>query len=148
MQRLVSAVIAQSKSLDIICRPWALGPDPSKEQHLPSWIPKLSAAPFELVRGRYERVEADPLVGLPGQKKTYKASGSSTPIPPFKEKVSSSFFVHGFILDKIEVRGETALGGNIPAGWFAIIPWNHEEDPIPDKLWKTLIVNVGLDGPG
>lgn len=73
---VLAFVMGQSESLDIICRPWAPEPVPEKQQDLPSWIPKLSSAPFELVDKVYKRVEADPLVGLPGmRRKNYLASG-------------------------------------------------------------------------
>ena len=142
---LLAFVIARSSSLDIICRPLARDADPDKKQQLPSWIPRLSAAPYEFVHDRYERVNADLLVGMPHHQ-TYKASGSSEPISPFREDFPSSFFVCGFILDKIGFIGTTAIKGNVPADWLEMIPWNHKTDDIPDKLWKTLTANVGLDG--
>ena len=42
---LLEFVLAQSESLDIICRPWAPGP-PEVGADLPSWIPKLSRGPL------------------------------------------------------------------------------------------------------
>jgi hypothetical protein len=139
--------MAQSESLDIICRPWAPTPDPTKETDLPSWVPKLSGAPFELVDKVYKRVEADPLVGLPGiGRKNYNASGKWKSIWRFKEDITRSLFVHGFVLDKVKVKGETAQQGNIPAEWLQIVQWDHGKAAAPDRFWRTLVADRGPDG--
>ena len=140
-------VMAQSESLDIICRPWAPKPDLSKEHDLPSWIPKLSGAPFELVDKVYKRVEADSLVGMPGVgRKNYNASGKWKAIWKFKEGISRSLFVRGFELDKVEAKSETAQQGNIPAEWLKLVNWDHLTTLAPDRFWRTLVADRGPDG--
>ncbi|ERF68172.1 hypothetical protein EPUS_05253 [Endocarpon pusillum Z07020] len=140
-------VMAQSESLDIICRPWAPEPVHEKEQDLPSWIPKLSSAPFELVDKVYKRVEADALVGLPGmRRKNYLASGKRKAIWRFKESVDRSLFVCGFILDKVNVRSETAQQGIIPAEWLKVVQWDPGRAAAPDRFWRTLVADRGPDG--
>ncbi|KAF7511266.1 hypothetical protein GJ744_004831 [Endocarpon pusillum] len=140
-------VMAQSESLDIICRPWAPEPVHEKEQDLPSWIPKLSSAPFELVDRVYKRVEADPLVGLPGmRRKNYLASGKRKAICRFKESVDRSLFVYGFVLDKVNVRSETAQQGIIPAEWLKVVQWDPARATAPDRFWRTLVADRGPDG--
>jgi Heterokaryon incompatibility protein (HET) len=139
--------MAQSESLDIICRPWAPDPDLSKEPDLPSWIPKLSSAPFELVDKVYKRVEADPLVGSPGiGRKNYNASGKWKSIWRFKEDFSRSLFVRGFVLDTVKVKSETAQQGNIPAEWLKVVQWDHGKAAAPDRFWRTLVADRGPDG--
>lgn len=139
--------MAQSESLDIICRPWAPDPDPKKEPDLPSWIPGLSRAPFELVDTIYKRVEADPLVGLPDMgRKTYHASGKCKAAWRFDENVSKSLFVRGFVLDKIKIKSETSQQGNIPAEWLNVVQWDHGKATAPDRFWRTLVADRGPDG--
>jgi Heterokaryon incompatibility protein (HET) len=139
--------MAQSESLDIICRPWAPSPDPQKERDLPSWIPMLSGAPFELVDKVYKRVEADPLVGLPGiSRKNYNASGKWKAIWRFDEDISRNLFVRGFVLDRVKVKSETAQQGNIPAEWLKVVQWDHGKAAAPDRFWRTLVADRGPDG--
>ncbi len=139
--------MAQSESLDIICRPWAPEPIHEKEQDLPSWIPKLSSAPFELVDKVYKRVEADPLVGRPGmRRKNYFASGKRKAIWRFKEDVDRSLFVCGFILDTVKVKSETAQQGIIPAEWLQVVQWDPRRAAAPDRFWRTLVADRGPDG--
>lgn len=142
----LKVAIAQSKSLDIICRPWA--PKPThNEQDIPSWVPQLSRAPFELVEKVYKRVEADPLVGSPGiGQKNYNASGKWKAIWRFKEDISRSLFVHGFVLDKIKVKSGTARQGIIPAEWLEVVKWEHSKATVPDRFWRTLVADRGPDG--
>jgi hypothetical protein len=62
--------VMRSKSLDIICRPWAPSAAKDKpEPKMPSWVPHISGRPFELRPHEkvYNRVAADPLVGIPGR---------------------------------------------------------------------------------
>jgi len=140
-------VLAQSESLDIICRPWAPSP-PEGEADLPSWIPKLSGAPFELVDKVYKRVEADPLVGLPGiGRRNYNASGKRKAIWRFKEDIGRSLFVWGFVLDTVKVKSETAQQGNIPAEWPKVVQWKKDKEATaPDRFWRTLVADRGPDG--
>jgi Heterokaryon incompatibility protein (HET) len=138
--------LAQSESLDIICRPWAPGPHKG-ETDLPSWIPKLFGAPFELVEKVYKRVEADPLVGLPGiGRKNYNASGKRKAIWRFKEDVGRSLFVWGFVLDTVEIKSETAQQGIIPAEWLKVVQWEKDKATAPDRFWRTLVADRGPDG--
>jgi Heterokaryon incompatibility protein (HET) len=139
--------MAQSESLDIICRPWAPSPNPQQERDLPSWTPMLSGAPFELVDKVYKRVEADPLVGLPGiGRKNYNASGKWKAIWRFDEDISRSLFVRGFVLDRVKVKSETAQQGNIPAEWLKVVQWDHGKAAAPDRFWRTLVADRGPDG--
>jgi Heterokaryon incompatibility protein (HET) len=139
--------LTQSESLDIICRPWAPSP-PEGEADLPSWIPKLSGAPFELVDKVYKRVEADPLVGLPGiGRKNYNASGKRKAIWRIKEDVGRSLFVWGFVLDTVKVKSETARQGTIPAEWLEVVQWQKDKEATaPDRFWRTLVADRGPDG--
>lgn len=140
-------VIWQSKSLDIICRPWAPSPDLTKEEELPSWVPKLSGAPFELVDDDYKRVEADPLVGAPGiGRKIYNACGKIRADCHFQDDITRSLFVRGFVLDTVKIKSETAQQGIVPAEWLKVVQWNHGNIPAPDRFWRTLVADRGPDG--
>ena len=70
-------VFKSSRSLDIICRPWA-----PKEEHrkLPSWILTLKEEPYGQHRGDKTMIrrKADTLVGNPGES-VYSASGRYPP---------------------------------------------------------------------
>lgn len=139
--------MAQSQSLDMICRPWAPSPDLTKEPDLPSWIPKLSGAPFERVDQVCKRLEADPLVGTPGVGgKVYNASGKGKAIWQFKQGISRSLFVRGFELDKVGAKSETGLHGHIPAEWLTLVNWDYLTAPAPERFWRTLVADRGPDG--
>ncbi|OHF04070.1 hypothetical protein CORC01_00409 [Colletotrichum orchidophilum] len=64
-----------SKSLDIICRPWAMPITGSKSDSLPSWIPLLENSEFGTPEEVYSgRKNGDGLVG-PAGSPNYQASG-------------------------------------------------------------------------
>jgi hypothetical protein len=67
-------VLKISDNLDILCRPWA--PKNLVGEELPSWIPTVSGDGFgKRLDGSFMRINADPLVGGPGNgKRNYTAS--------------------------------------------------------------------------
>jgi len=105
-----------------------------QEIPLPSWIPGLSGATFEieehLTAGlRMQRQNADPLVGLPDEsgRRNYIAASDmelDPNMPEFRKwdtlkKPNSSFleysmFVRGFVFDEVMSIEHPASNGNIP----------------------------------
>ncbi|KAF7541033.1 hypothetical protein G7054_g954 [Neopestalotiopsis clavispora] len=140
--------IRRSKTIDIICYPWA--PDPAQgEPKLPSWICPLSRAPFNRASDQeaYIRASADPLVGYSGHgPRSYNASGRTRTYPNKGFFNDGAFTVTGFVLDTIENVEESAYEGTIPSTWLNLVDWVGGNDPVPDELWRTLVADRGLDG--
>ncbi|KAH8745623.1 heterokaryon incompatibility protein-domain-containing protein [Hyaloscypha finlandica] len=158
-----------SRALDIICRPWALAPtgfnarNPSAPSvvssvSLPSWIPQLSGAPFEMMPQagmdvmKMGRKNADPLVGLPILQRNYDA-GEGTDIDRHalrfvKRRTHYSFYIKGFILDTVETVEVPSQGGNIPEEWLKLAGWldpTANETEVPEEFWRTLVADRGRD---
>lgn len=139
--------IGRSRSLDIICYPWA--PEaPNSEPSLPSWISQLSSAPFDKrPNGVYSRVLADPLIGFPGYgMKNYNASGRTKTYPASGFIADKTMIVTGFVIDAIGETRSPAYEGVIPSSWLNLVDWNGSPDPVPDQVWRTLVADRGPDG--
>ncbi|KAI9648947.1 hypothetical protein NHQ30_001513 [Ciborinia camelliae] len=153
-----------TKALDILCRPWwpeqAVKNDGTPKKTWPSWIPGLSKKNFavdgaaSVIGRRMRRINADPLVGLPGvDEKKYSAAGSRS----FARKIQfesggrdvdfESVFVEGFILDEVNNLCERSSGGNIPLSWLELAKWKPtDREAPPDEFWRTLVANRGPNG--
>jgi hypothetical protein len=156
-----------SKSLDIICFPWAPTQKAieewrkrkekaediviEREAKLPSWIQDKTAAQFSVTKmgpggeGQvYRRVRADPLVGEPGAAtRTYLACG----------KTRARWEIHGRSLIAFgQVFGEVgkvdlpAQSGIVPASWLETVDWVDPNADLPDRFWRTLVADRGVDG--
>ncbi|KAJ4142670.1 hypothetical protein NW754_010109 [Fusarium falciforme] len=140
--------IGRSRTLDIICCPWAPEPPPD-EPKLPSWITQLDSTPFDKQPGHnvYRRVLADPLVGCPGHgPRIYNASGK-TKIYPSKGFIQDRVLVAaGFVLDAVGTTRSPAYEGIIPSTWLDLIDWSGPPNPVPDRLWRTLVADRGQGG--
>ena len=135
----VAFVINKTRSLDIICRPWA--PAAYKPQS-PSWIAALADREFQ--NGLYARAQADALVGLAGtNKKPYNASRRYPVAYSFGNQNMRSLFVDGCILDSIKETGPIARVG-VPTKWLELGGWNGGSPP-PERFWRTLTGNRGRD---
>ena len=149
-------VITRSRSLDILCRPWAPSIATDRpDEFLPSWIPQLSGSPYALVPHTmvYQRVRADPLVGTPGTGiRPYNACGkqrahntdSRDSTPPFI--VGRSLLTRGFVLDELDNALDRAAYGNIPSSWLTLVGWQDHSQPLPSRFWRTLVADRDLDG--
>jgi len=140
-------VILNSRSLDIICQPWA-----PAEPGLPSWILPLSRKAFGVSHrfNVHSRVAADVLVGSPGNGRIYNACGKvrayhTEPKGP-KLIIGKSLVTKGFILDTIHVVGDQALGGQIPAQWLDLGEWKDVADPPPPRFWRTMVADRDRGG--
>jgi hypothetical protein len=164
--------IPKSKSLDILLFPWA----PIIHQQnihskapifktiddelstLPTWITtidKRSFAPEE--QGIHHRINADPLVGRPGHKKSpYSASSIQHTLqysePKFLEgKALGRLIVRGFELATIKQKQRMATGGIIPSEWLKLVKWQSSKQEVPERFWRTIVANrdaAGEQAPG
>jgi hypothetical protein len=92
----------------------------------------------------YQRVKADPLVGMPGLVKIYNASGKSQARCTFgRWRNEQKLFVDGFVLDTIGDKYLPAQLGNIPFEWIDAVGWHNADDDPPDSFWKTLVADRG-----
>jgi Heterokaryon incompatibility protein (HET)/Zinc finger, C2H2 type len=130
--------LGRSNSLDIICRPWA----PHTYSELPSWIPTLEHAAFQPQKGMQNRINADPLVGLPGES-SYNAASSTVAVYEFLGH--HSLQVQGFRIDVLSETRTEAMAGIIPFKWFKFGGWTDFSKPPPDSLWRTLVADRGTD---
>jgi Heterokaryon incompatibility protein (HET) len=146
--------VMRSKSLDIICRPWAPSPLEDKpEPKMPSWIPHISGRPYELRPHErvYNRVAADSLIGTSERGiKNYSACGKTRAYntdPPTKNLiVDRALVTKGFVLDTIEIAGKEATGGIIPSSWLEMVQWENPEDSLPQSFWRTIVADRDLGG--
>jgi hypothetical protein len=132
-KEFIAHVLRESKSLGILCRPWA----PSKQVladyldgGVPSWIATLDGAAFgkSPTFGSYVRINANPLIGPPG-KEPYKASLGLPASWTFPDARSgrNSLLVEGFVLTTISETRTEALGGNIPLKWLQFVGWDRRD---------------------
>jgi hypothetical protein len=166
-------------ALDIICRPWAPDVDSPpnrvtaeiestttqnqarKEKKLPTWIPRLSESTRIFAKTEasahagtsMDRLNADPLVGLPTELKPYRAAGSRSVTKLLKFESGGdeyddyeSMFVEGFVLDKVNQLEERSQGGMIPSEWLTLGDWNDTASPPPEEFWRTLVADRGPNG--
>jgi Heterokaryon incompatibility protein (HET) len=148
-QDFINFTIKTSKSLDMLCRPWA--PDkadlPGEDKYdLPSWICPLSRSPFRPRHdGNFGRVNADLLVGMPDTVgRTYNASVTTR--PEHFSFVERSLIVRGFVLDEIEHVRTEAIEGNIPHEWLELAKWEKLSDEPPESFWRTLVADRDDNG--
>jgi hypothetical protein len=144
----------QSKSLDIICRPWAprilFSEQPEK---LPTWIRTLDNEPVSHGHGR---VHANGLVGQPGQS-PYQASRMAPGIWNFGIDQSSPVLtVKGFQLDEIVTVENVAFNGIISREWLSYANlegarYNSKEtegisSAISESFWRTMVAGKDSEG--
>ena len=147
-----------TRALDILCRPWA---PPSKidEKHvqpqkMPSWIRSIEDAAFMVQQAtlgeRINRVNANPLVGLPFGQRSYSAAGTKKlelkGLKFLKREKHFSMFVKGFVLHKVGEVQEFAQFGNLSRKWLSAGGWTDLTQDPPEDLWRTLVANRGPDG--
>ncbi|OCL14441.1 HET-domain-containing protein [Glonium stellatum] len=175
-----------TRALDIICRPWApepkrkparrnsRNPDKARDRAsgekgredktveedlpLPSWIPRLSGAPFAMFphagihKLKMGRKNADTFVGLPASnQRNYNAAESKRfdikKLKFRKRKDHYSMYVEGFVLDTVKEVQPFSQGGAIPHKWAEAGGWHDapNTDP-PHEFWRTLVGDRGQDG--
>ena len=123
---------------------------------LPSWIPDISGAAFVMQQHanaaagkRMDRSNADPLVGMPGDR-SYSAAGTK-PISIEKLRWVNrgrhySMFVEGFVFDKIAEQEEVSRQGLISPKWLELAGWENINNEPPEEFWRTLVADRGPNG--
>jgi hypothetical protein len=146
-KEFIEFTIRASKSLDMLCRPWApaKGPIPDVNDNLPSWVCRLDKSPYRpRPDGNYGRANADLLVGIPASGgRIYSASALTTP-DDFEMPMTSpqSLYVRGFVLDTIEKLQAPATEGNVPVEWLRLAEWDpYKGDQPPESFWRTLVAD-------
>ncbi|KAI1096401.1 heterokaryon incompatibility protein-domain-containing protein [Rostrohypoxylon terebratum] len=161
--------IYSSKSLDIICRPWAM---PLRNKTvLPSWIPLLSKSEFGVPGEVYSgRKNGEVLVGSAGSP-NYGASGKSqfdgrfepqddsvqAPNSDIKDDHVNSplnsagmiLVARGFRLARIEEVSPRSTGGVIFRESLAMGGWmgfKRDTTFVPDPIWRTLVADRDQEG--
>ncbi|PVH81098.1 HET-domain-containing protein [Cadophora sp. DSE1049] len=127
-----------SRSLNIICRPWA---QPST--NLPSWILPNSAFPFRRNwKGIYVRQHADTLVRSAHQR-IYQASGSICASASFNDDETKFVLTcRGIQLPTIAWIGDPAAKGSISNLWQdSFEQSNVEHKYFKEIYWRTLVAD-------
>lgn len=140
-KHVMSYALSKTRSLNMICRPWA--PRVAKGVSLPSWIQPVTKSAFGPTQnGTYTRINADPLVGQPAHGHCFY---NATPNVLAKWKIDANgkdiLTVHGFILDEIDRKAPPANAGVIPVEWNEIADWEDTSMTPPDAFWRTLVGN-------
>jgi hypothetical protein len=154
-KKFLDSAIKKSRSLDIICRPWAPTHEINKKGEsekidLPSWIANLSRKPYQPTKeGNMVRYNPDPLVGPHDFRHSlYSASGNLDAICKINlvDDQSKTMRVDGFVLDKIEEIWDSAKFGSVPSDWLSAGNWEDIDKPPPDELWRTLVADRNAAG--
>jgi len=157
--------IDSSRSLDIICRPWAMPVKelPSKaathandidqaddEDGMPSWMPLLSdsqyGVPAEVYSGRKNGVS---IVGPADRRFPYAASARKRQVRiQHSRRAKRSLAVRGFKLARIEVVSARNTAGVILQESLQMGSWAgiQNQDKVPDQIWRTLVADRDSDG--
>jgi hypothetical protein len=143
LQRCVMHCVNLSKSLDIICRPWA----PMVSKPLPSWIGTIASSAFGVLDdGSFGRKNGNSFVGSPNRK-TYNASaGRTLQGYQFSEGLQ---LVCGLKVDVIGACLPRASGGIVWREALHMAGWDEQSDKLesaPEKLWRTLVADRSPDG--
>jgi Heterokaryon incompatibility protein (HET) len=143
LERCVMHCVNVSKSLDIICRPWA----PIVVKPLPSWISTISGSAWgEFEDGSFARKNGDSFVGSPNRK-TYNASAGRSLVE--SDLNQGILLVRGLKVDTIGACLPRASGGIVWREALYMAGWNEQSDKfdsIPEKLWRTLVADRSPDG--
>ncbi|RDW58486.1 hypothetical protein BP5796_12416 [Coleophoma crateriformis] len=143
-------VVKNSESLNIICQRWS-NSVPENAEQLPTWVrPLHSFNQLHTEDMTSGRIDADVLVGLPG-KSFYDASKghrASKQLQINDQYLIKHIIVDGFPLDEITGLGPRALEGIISYEWLELggCVLSDEVDPIPERFWRTLVADRGLNG--
>ncbi|KAH6722367.1 hypothetical protein BKA61DRAFT_174057 [Leptodontidium sp. MPI-SDFR-AT-0119] len=139
----IEQAVATSRSLNIVCRPWAQ-PLPN----LPSWILPHPALPFRTnSQDIYVRQRADTLVCLAHQS-IYHVSGNVPASTNFNDDETHFIFTcKWFYLPTIAWIGERAEEGIIPNSWhYSLKGTNMEQQDLKEMYWRTLVVDRDSKG--
>ncbi|UPL00432.1 hypothetical protein LCI18_011366 [Fusarium solani-melongenae] len=152
--QFLNAAVAKSRSVDILCRPWApfeqfFENDKVEKIKLPSWIPSLSRKPYQPDQsGKMYHYNADPLVGAAILRLKFFTASGLGPVEGtdfftlhVKDKNSPKVTLKVFHVGTIEEIWDSAVFGNIPASWLRAAKWEDEDKLPPDEFWRTMVAN-------
>lgn len=152
--RFLKAAVAKSKSVDILCRPWApfeqfSENDKVEKIKLPSWIPSLDRKPYQPDKsGKMYRYNADPLVGAAIPRLKFFSASGPGPMEgtdffklDIKDENSAKATLKVFHVGTIDEIWDSAVFGNIPASWLRAAEWEDEDKLPPDEFWRTMVAN-------
>ncbi|KAI9150654.1 HET-domain-containing protein [Paramyrothecium foliicola] len=167
--------IATKRSLDILCRNWALpitgltfrwahintpsSVDGTAKKVLPTWIGIVANSAFGPPSGFTGRLNGDSLVGLPG-KPIYNASHGSRMAVKFEEQqvrsvtgsismeLTGALHVDGITIGKVTRVTSRVVDDIISDDCLEMLGWHKGNDvnTIPDILWRTLVANRDDNG--
>ncbi|KNG52143.1 ankyrin and het domain-containing protein [Stemphylium lycopersici] len=150
LQHFARYSIAKSQSLDIICRPWASWPRPSRSHQyegrlLPTWIRVASLGegdPHQL------HTPLEDLLGPQGFP-IYNASRSiPTQLQAVSATTGSILLVKGIVLGTVDaVSSPNHTGGYVGNEGLRMLGWTGTlQDGIAEELWRTLVADRSLEG--
>jgi hypothetical protein len=112
-------------------------------------------APFNLNESdtfRMDRINADPLVGLPKDGyRNYNASqmiGVNINSLKFRKRPRMghySLYVTGFEFDEVDKVKASSQGGHIPKSWVELSGWEDIQNDPPEEFWRTIVADRGPD---
>ena len=146
---VVEISIRSSKSLDIICRPWA-----PITIDMPTWMRYASEAQYaQTSDGKLMRANADRFVGKPGHP-IYHASGSEKARVNFNVAQTQlsyrtspkTMIAEGIFVDYVSVHGGQSIDGLIPRQWQVLGGWKDVSRNVPDQFWRTMVADRDPDG--
>jgi hypothetical protein len=161
--------IEKSRSLDILCRQWALKerktktPTTPRLVNLPSYIQFVEDSAWGMGEDQFNgRRAGDPFVGPPDSH-IYYASGKGAAYKPPKVSfahgaVSASapyhdmaLSVRGVVIGNVSFRTDPFPDGVIPEHCLRKLGWSFngkakEVAEVPSHLWQTLVADRGPDG--
>lgn len=157
----IASSIQTSGSLDVLCRPWEHYQEGIKAfpDGVPSWLPRHWSITFgRHICGKYDRINADVLVGPPEPgKRYYNACGSVAVTNAFRFGTgmkNNSMFVEGLVVDAITEKHDFARCGGersrisdgVPEKWKAAGGWMPSAKEPPNAYWRTLVADRGPNG--
>lgn len=159
----VEWVVKTSKSLDIICRHWAL-PEREQDRPLPSWIKSADDSAFGRGHDVFEgRKAGGSFVGLPGTSR-YHASGRGheqkypevhwpAVVAPHLDKTlhDMAIIVTGLAIGTVLFRTEPFPDSIITKPCLERLGWSFKKKhtevvEVPNQLWQTLVADHGPNG--
>ncbi|KAI6765913.1 hypothetical protein HG530_006983 [Fusarium avenaceum] len=157
-KHFIKQVVSKSKSLDILCRPWApdyeISHGEKKKITLPSWIMSIKHKPFQSDKhGKMFRYNPDPLVGAAiSRLKFFTASGLTSDrqdkqlLKIDDESETSDITVWAFKLCHVSEVFDCAIFGNIASSWLKVGGWTDDSRLPPEAFWRTLVANRTSQG--
>lgn len=147
--------ISESRSLDIVCRHWALPVkyDGSRkgEVPMPSWVSPAARAQFDR-KGRRKNgenfVASSPSyndVGRTSTKATIKAQPPQMPDPNHPPRYVIDE-IEGFKVGKISAQSEVVGTAGVPSTGLGILGWQPGDENVPELRWCVLVADRTAKG--